>query len=308
MSSARLTWFLGFKESNLQAKYFQYESEQFLKYKSVCLKWLVFYCISTCLQNILEFTLSIENEASRPFYIANIVLTATALFALGISLRLLDVAHVKAVFAFKVTLFALAVTSSALSICQYSMYSNNSERFMMLLMTLSLQQTYIFITHEGSLRTLFKLLQAVFILVFNYDQFGFVAGWFRLRVLFGFGSSMAFVVLMCYLMARSKRLLFLEHDDWNQKEKIWKQIFDCLPQGAAIIDPEYNIKFDNVAFKELFGESSESEKIGILDQVMNQVSLRRDRIRDKTPRQLSGYLDTPLEHVKFVELFSVFET
>lgn len=267
--------------------------------------WIAIYCAINLIQNILELTLSSESEHLQGVFIANIVITTTASMALLIALHRYKEYCLKWTRIFEGAIFLMSSLSAVLATYQFSSYNSSQERLMMLLASIFIHQTYCLATKTAITRIAFITIHAMFILIFNRDLFVESPNNLTARVLFVFICSLLTAGLLIYSVLKFERVKFLKIYDSAQKDRMFKQIVDSLPQGAAIIEKNdknevgLKVKFDNPAFKELFGEADELEKVRLLEDAFKDLYFR-ELSRDKLADQFSGYLDTPMERVIFI--------
>lgn len=300
MASNRITHFLRFSDPKKYSEYLHYEAEKFLKRKSLLLTWLISLCIITIYRNLSELFLNSDNPRLKLECIVDVSVIPGAAFLVGIPLFFLKKPKLWAISLIEACFFLISVASITLMAYQSSTYENVSGRLLLVFASLYIHISYNFVTTRGIYRSLFLGVQAGVVVIFTRDDLKSDRDSFLIQYLPNLILCVIGFWIMTYLMSKSERLEFLAYDDSRQKDRIWKEIFDSMPQGAAIIDQNYNIKFDNPAFQEIFGESDEKEKAALLDKAMNLISLRHGIAQEKYsqfPQQPSGYLETPIDRV-----------
>lgn len=280
---SRVTRLLSFSEPVVLPNYRMYRSENFLKRKYLQIFWVSFFWIMNLLQSIIDLVSFDTEDQMQPISITNII--STSLLSLAIIATLIRhkkaCSRVRAIV--ELLLLFTVVVSAGLMTSRIANYGELSHRLIMSLASLFFLQTYSLATTNLAHRVVFLIIHGIYIAVFNRDLLG--AGSRNIHeIVFLIIVVMVMLMLcvMAYSTARFDRFAYLQIYDNNQKNIIWKQIVDSLPQGAAIIqkDNTNRIKFNNPAFKEIFGNADGQQRTQFIDEALKNV-FHRNNSKDK---------------------------
>ena len=307
MQQSRLTRLLKFPEPTVLQNYRAQVSENFLKRKYIQIFWIFLLWIISILHFAVDLSSSETEEKKQPLSIANIGFTSIFSLITIAALSRYKKANTRACTLIECLLLSLVMVSAAFTTYRISAYQNVKDRLVMSLASIFFLQTYSFATTSKINSTSFRIVHGIYIIIFNVDQFDNESGSItQLVFILIVVSTILMMCVLAYSTEQFDRIQYLNNYDRIEQNKIWKQIVDSLPQGAAIIQQKENcfetarIRIDNPAFKEIFGTADGPQTIKLLDDALKNV-YHRDDTNNKAFEKTSSQLEPALFQVCFVK-------